>query len=121
MFYINFINYRIRIRNSARNLIWIRIRIRNFFWIRYSPTTNTITYTITGNTYTYFTNELEDIACRLDDSVQTACSCRGKRNEKLSERFCELSARNSVQMMSRELAFCVMFTSQEMFCAPTFL
>ena len=31
-------NYRIRIRNSARNLIWIRIRIRIFFWIRYSPT-----------------------------------------------------------------------------------
>ena len=24
-------NYRIRIRNSARNLIWIRIRIRTFF------------------------------------------------------------------------------------------
>ena len=31
-------NNRIRIRNSARNHIWIRIRIRKFFWIRYSPT-----------------------------------------------------------------------------------
>ena len=30
-------NYRIRIRNSARDLIWIRIRIRISFWIRYSP------------------------------------------------------------------------------------
>jgi len=31
MFYINFMNYRIRIRNSARNLICIRNRIRIFF------------------------------------------------------------------------------------------
>jgi len=38
MFYIKTMNNRIRIRNSARNLIWIRIRIRIFFWIRYSPT-----------------------------------------------------------------------------------
>ena len=30
-------NFIIRIRNYARNLIWIRIRIRIFFWIRYSP------------------------------------------------------------------------------------
>ena len=27
MFYNKFLNYKIRIRNSARNLIWIRIRI----------------------------------------------------------------------------------------------
>ena len=33
-----FINYRIRPRNSARNLIWIRIRIqKHLFWICYSP------------------------------------------------------------------------------------
>jgi len=65
--------------------------------------------------------ELDDIAGRFDDSVQSACACRRIMNEKLSEQFCEFNARNSVQMMSRKLAFCVMFTKQEMFCVPTFL
>ena len=65
--------------------------------------------------------ELDDIAGRLDDSVQSACPCRRIIDEELSERFCEFSTRNAVQMMSRKLAFCVMFTRQEMFCAPKFL
>jgi len=66
-------------------------------------------------------NELGDIASRLDDSVQPACSCKRYKGKTLSKRFCEFSARNPVQMMSRKLAFCVMFTKQEMFCAPKFL
>jgi len=65
--------------------------------------------------------ELDNIAGRLDDSVQFACPCRRRIDEKLSEQFCKFSARNSVQMMSRKLAFCVMFTRQEMLCAPKFL
>jgi len=44
--------------------------------------------------------ELDVITCRLDDSVQSACSCGRYQNEQLSERFCEFSARNSVQMTS---------------------
>jgi len=64
---------------------------------------------------------LDDIAGRLDDSVQSACPSRHIQNKILSERFCKFSAHNSVEIMSRKLVFCAMFTKQEMFCAPMFL
>jgi len=65
---------------------------------------------------------LNDVQQRLDNSVICVCSCRKPPNEQPSEAFCEYALRHgNPETLTRKMAFCVRFMSEEMYCAPDIL
>jgi len=110
MFYYvlyKFLNYRIRIRNSARNFIWIRIRI--FFWIRYSPIVYTWIYKPQGEWLAIWTIRYHMwIMCRILASVSIMFGYSNMNS-------------NSIDPMYPVKLLCVALHSVRFRCFSTFL